>query len=171
VSRILHIALRLGAGAAAAALLVPAASAAKVNWNENAKDGKVPVMNFQIESFTFTARSWSAHVSVKNLSKTTIKIGNEFGAAIYSDDHTTNLDDVIGFATADSFEPARPTELKPGASWSGVISGTGTLKSSQSARYARVVFGPLTGLPGQSKPVFWVTDHWLTLQPTGGLVI
>ena len=49
--------------------------------------------------------------------------------------------------------------MRRGASWSGTIGGDGTLSSSASLRYARVVFGPLRGLPGQKGEVFWITGR------------
>ncbi len=122
-------------------------------------------MGFQVSSLVFTKTGWSAKVSLKNLSKSTIAIGNEFGAAIFSDGATTNLSKVIGFAVAQSFSPARPKKLAPGRSWTGKISGTGHLSATTAIRYARVVFGPLKGMPGQKGPVFWVTNHRLPLKP------
>jgi hypothetical protein len=150
-----------------AAALAAGASAGKVSWNETAKNGKVAVVGFTVDSLTFGGAKWSAHVTIHNLSKHTIKIGNRFGAAIYSDGKTEDLNEAIGFAYALKFSPARPTALKPGASWTGTIGGDGRLQSSRSLRWARVVFGPLTGLPGQSRAVFWITDHALTLPPSG----
>jgi hypothetical protein len=61
--------------------------------------------------------------------------------------------------------------LAPGASWSGTIGGDGYLHPSKTERWARVVFGPLKGLPGQSSAVYWVTDHALRLAPTGANII
>jgi hypothetical protein len=165
--RVSKIRLGLGVAVAALSLAVPAigASAATVHWSETAKDAGASVMGFKVDSFTFTKSGWSAKVTLKNLSKTTIKVGDNFGAAIFTDHVTTDLSQVAGFALAQSFSPARPTKLGPGQSWSGTISGTGHLKASSAVRYARVVFGPLVGMPGQKGPVFWVTDHWLPLVP------
>jgi len=159
--------LALGAGLVFLTLAISAAgaTAATVHWNETARNGSVAVMGFRVNSFAFTKTGWSANVSLRNLSKTTIKIGDNFGAAIFSDHVSTDLSQVLGFALAQTFSPARPTKLGPGDSWTGTISGTGHLKASSAVRYARVVFGPLTGMPGQSGPVFWVTDHSLKLVP------
>ena len=145
--------------------LAVGASAGKVSWDEKAKDGKVAVMGFHVHSLAFGKRRWSAHVTFTNLSKQTIRIGANFGAAIFGDSKTEDLSRAIGFALALRFSPARPTALAPGASWNGTIGGDGTLSSSASVRYARVVFGPLRGLPGQKGAVYWVTDHALRLQP------
>ncbi len=162
-------AIRLGLAASlvVAGVLLGAGgvSAATVHWNETAKNGTAPVMGFTVGSLTFTSNGWSAQVSFKNLSTKTIEIGNNFGAAIFSDHTSTDLNRTVGFALAQTFSPARPTKLAPGASWTGKIGGTGHLNASSAVRYARVVFGPLVGMPGQSKPVFWVTDHWLPLVP------
>lgn len=153
--------------ALAAVALVPVAGASRVAWDETAKDGKVPVMGFRVDSLTFGKGTWSAHVTMSNLSKKPIRIGNQFGAAIYDDGTSENLDRAIGFAVALTFSPARPTVLEPGATWRGTIGGDGELKASASTRYARLVFGPLTGLPGQKRSVFWVMDHRLVLPPSG----
>ena len=61
-----------------------------------------------------------------------------------------------------SLPPGR-LALKPGATWTGMISGTGQLAASRPSLYARVVFGPLTGVAGQTAPVYWITDHSKTL--------
>ncbi|HWE80898.1 MAG TPA: hypothetical protein VG265_04560 [Gaiellaceae bacterium] len=154
-------------GLVAAVSLTAASSAARVTWDEKAKDGKVAVMRFQIETFTFGKNAWSAHVTISNLSKQTIRVGNNFGAAIFGDSKTEDLRNEIGFAVASTFKPARPQVLKPGASWTGTIGGEGQLQPSGSTRWARIVLGPLEGLPGQSGAVWWVTDHALTVPPKG----
>jgi hypothetical protein len=148
------------------ASLAGGAAAGKVSWDEKAKNGNVPVMSFRVDSLSFGKQSWNARVTFTNLSKQTITIGANFGAAIFGDSKTEDLNRAIGFAQTLRFSPARPTALPPGASWTGTIGGDGTLNPSPSARYARLVFGPLGGLPGQKGPVFWVTDHALTLQPS-----
>ena len=152
--------------AIAAASLAGRAAAGKVSWEEKAKNGDVPVMGFRVGSLSFARTSWSARVTFTNLSKQTVTIGADFGAAIFDDSKTEDLNRAIGFAVALRFSPARPSTLAPGASWSGTIGGDGTLNSSASVRYARVVFGALGGLPGQKGAVYWVTDHALTLQPS-----
>jgi hypothetical protein len=40
--------------------------------------------------------------------------------------------------------------------------GTGRLTSTQRL-YARVVFGPFSGIPGQGRPIIWITDHMTTV--------
>jgi hypothetical protein len=152
--------------ALAAASLTGGAAAGTVNWDEKAKDGKVAVMGFRVASLAFGKQSWSAQVRLTNLSTKTITIGDNFGAAIFDDGTTEDLSRAIGFAYALKFSPARPTALRPGASWNGTIGGDGTLEASAAVRYARLVFGPLRGLPGQKRAVYWVTDHALRLQPT-----
>ncbi len=149
------------------ASLVGGASAGKVDWNEKAKDGKVPVMGFRVDSFVFGKTTWSAHVTLTNLSKSTIDIGDDFRAAIYADSKAEDPSQAIGFALVFTFSPARPKSLAPGASWTGTIGGYGSLTSSGAVRYARLVFGPLRGLPGQKGAIYWITDHALTLPPNG----
>jgi hypothetical protein len=148
-----------------ASSLAGGAAAGKVAWNEKAKDGKVPVMGFRVDSFAFGKKTWSAHVTLTNLSKSTIAIGDNFRAAIYADSKAEDPSQAIGFALVFTFSPARPKSLAPGASWTGTIGGYGSLTSSGSVRYARLVFGPLRGLPGQKGAVYWITDHALTLPP------
>ena len=152
--------------AVAAASLAAGAAADRVSWDEKAKNGNIPVMGFRVGSLSFGKTSWSASVTFTNLTKRTITIGAEFGAAIFGDSKSEDLNSAIGFAVALRFSPARPTSLAPGASWSGTIGGDGTLNSSASVRYARVVFGPLGGVPGQKGAVYWVTDHALALRPS-----
>jgi hypothetical protein len=167
-TRIRRIGLTLGASLAAAAVLaVPAFSALGVNWNETAKDGKVPVLSFHVTSLTIGKTGWSAHVSFGNLSKKTVKVGNQFGIAFFESATSEDLSKAAALAPATSFSPARPVALKPGATWTGVISGTGSLSASRPKLYARVVFGPLTGVAGQTAPVSWITDHAKALAATG----
>jgi hypothetical protein len=159
----------LGASLAVAALFAaPASSSSGVNWKETAKDGKVSVLSFHVTSLTIGTTGWSAHVSFGNLSKQTVKVGDQFGVAFFEDATSEDLSQAAALAPATTFSPARPTELKPGATWTGVISGTGTLAASRPSLYARVVFGPLSGVAGQTAPVYWITDHSKLLPPSGG---
>jgi hypothetical protein len=162
------MAVALGASLAAAALLaVPAFSALGVNWSETAKNGKVSVLSFHVTSLTIGKTGWSAHVSFGNLSKKTVKVGDQFGVAFFENATSEDLSKAVALAPATSFSPARPVALKPGATWSGVISGTGSLSASRPKLYARVVFGPLTGVAGQTAPVSWITDHSKILAAAG----
>ena len=141
----------------------PVSSADRLGWNEKAKYKGKSVMSYQVASLTITASSWSARVSFHNLSHKTIRVGNEFGVGFWPSSTATSLSEAIGFATATKFSSRPPAVLKPGASWSGVIGGSGQLASGTRV-YARVVFGPFTGFPGQSTAVVWITDH---AQPMG----
>lgn len=146
---------------------MPAFPALGLNWKETAKDGKVPVLSFHVTSLTIGKTGWSAHVSFGNLSKKTVKVGNQFGVAFFENAKSEDLSTAAALAPATSFSPARPVALKPGVTWTGVISGTGRLSGSRPSLYARVVFGPLTGVAGQSAPVWWITDHSKVLAPAG----
>jgi hypothetical protein len=149
--------------AAALCVLAPAsATAGRVGWNETAKIGGARVMSYRVDSLSVRKDGWSARVSFKNLSRRTIHVGSDFGLAFYTDPKTTNLSSAVGFATATRFSTPIPTVLKPGASWSGVIGGSGQLSMSGMV-YARVVFGPFTGMPGESAAVVWITDHTTTV--------
>jgi hypothetical protein len=167
-ARARRLAVLFGTSLAVAALLAaPAYPALGLNWNETAKDGKVPILSFHVTSLTIGTKGWSAHVSFGNLSKKTIKIGNQFGVAFFESATSENLADAAALAPATSFSPARPVALKPGATWTGVIGGTGQLSASRPSLHARVVFGPLTGVEGQTSPVYWITDHSKTLPAAG----
>jgi hypothetical protein len=156
-----RIGLLLAVAAATGLLLAAAGQAQRVNWHETLKQGKANVMTYSVDSITFGDQGWSAHVTFKNVSKSTIGVGTEFGVAFYRDTKTYVLSQAA-VAPATTFSKKLPTSLKPGASWSGTIGGAGKLTSSQKV-YARVVFGPFSGIPGQGQPIVWITDHMKTL--------
>ena len=135
-------------------------------------------MTYTVDSLTFDAKGWSAHVSFRNISHVSIamSVHRQFEAAFFADPKTENLTQAVGVAPATMFSSKLPTLLKPGASWTGTISGTGRLATNQRV-YARVVFGPFSGLPGTTTSVVWITDHSLTLGkattrvgPTGPII-
>jgi hypothetical protein len=150
--------LAIGAVAAVCLLTAPVAAAEKLGWNEKAKFEGKPVMSYTVTSLTFDKTGWSAKVSMRNLSKRTIKVGNEFGVGFWTNGKATDLTQAVGLATATKFSTRPPTSLKPGQSWSGTIGGDGKL-NRQNVIYARVIFGPFADFPGQSAPVVWITDH------------
>jgi hypothetical protein len=140
-------------------LSAPAATAGRVGWTETAKVDRQSVMRYQVTSVTIGKANWSARVAFSNLSSKSIRVGaTRFGIAFYSDSKTERLSEAIGFALATKFSATPPKTLKPGASWSGMISGSGSL-SADGEVYARIVFGPFSGLPGEGKSVVWITDH------------
>jgi hypothetical protein len=149
--------------AVALCVLAPAAaSAGRVGWNETAKVRGARVMSYRVDTVSVRKNGWSAHVSFKNLSHQTIRVGAEFGLAFYADGKATSLTQAVGFASATKFSTKTPTSLKPGESWTGVIGGSGNLTMSGRV-YARVVFGPFTGMPGENSSVVWITDHATTV--------
>jgi hypothetical protein len=165
---LLRAAAVLGASIVVAGLfVVPAFSGTGLNWNETARNGKVPVLSFGVTSLTIGKTGWSARVSFGNLSTKTIRVGDQFGVAFFTDSKTTNPAYAAALAFATSFSPARPVSLKPGATWSGLIGGIGQLSASRPSLYARIVFGPLTGVSGQASAIYWITDHSMTLAPAG----
>jgi hypothetical protein len=144
-------------------VLAPAAAGAtRVGWHETAKVAGARVMSYRVDSLSVRTSGWSAHVSFKNLSTRTIRVGSQFGVAFYLDPNAEDLTYAVGFASATKFSKPTPTVLRPGASWTGVISGSGTLLLSGRV-YARVVFGPFTGVPGESTAIVWITDHKTTI--------
>jgi hypothetical protein len=167
-TRVRRLAVALGASLAVAALFaLPAFSSTGLNWKETAKSGKTPVLSFAVTSLTIGKGGWSAHVSFGNLSKQTVKVGNQFGVAFFADATTTNPADAAALAPATSFSPARPLALKPGVTWTGVISGTGELSGSRPSLHARILFGPLSNVTGHTSAIYWITDHSTTIAPSG----
>lgn len=136
----------------------PAAGAERLGWNEKAKYAGKPVMSYRVVSLTFGRTGWNARVSFRNLSKQTIRVGKQFGVGFWTSRTATSLQEVAGIAAATKFSSKVPTELKPGESWTGVIGGSGRLQAGARV-YARVIFGPFTGFPGQRSSVWWITDH------------
>ncbi|MBV8480266.1 MAG: hypothetical protein JOY72_08175 [Actinobacteria bacterium] len=144
-------------------LVVPAAAnAGRVGWNETAKVAGKRVMTYRVDTLSVGSGSWTAHVSFKNISSKTIKVGSQFGLAFYLDPKAEDLTAAVGFAQATKFSTPTPTTLKPGESWTGEIGGSGSLSSGLHV-YARVVFGPFTGVPGESSSIVWITDHRTTV--------
>lgn len=139
-------------------MLAPAAAAAGSGWNESAKVGGQSMMTYTVDSLTFGTKGWRAHVSFDNVSKATIAVGSGFGVAFFGDARTVDTTKAVGFAVASTFSTKLPKSLKPGASWTGVIGGVGRLTRSQRV-WARVVFGPFTGIPGIGGKIVWITDH------------
>src|SRR5262245_23190850 len=136
----------------------PVAGAQRLGWNERAKYAGKPVMSYRVVSLTFGKNGWNAHVSMRNLSQKTIRVGKSFGVGFWTSRRATSLREVVGFASATTFSSRVPAVLKPGQSWTGVISGGGSLNTNARV-YARVIFGPFTGFPGQRTSVVWITDH------------
>ena len=115
-------------------------------------------MTYTVDMLTFSPKGWSAHVSFRNISHATIGVRSQFGISFFLDAKTETLSQQVGFAPATTFSTKLPTSLKPGDSWSGTIGGTGKVTTTGRI-YARVVFGPFSGLPGTSSAVVWITDH------------
>ncbi len=163
--------------AATAGLLVaPAFAAKKLHWNETYKNSAGRVLNFQVTSLSVTQSTWTAHVSFQNLSKKTVKVGNQFAIAFFATAKTEDPAKASSLVQATTFSPARPTVLGPGASWSGVISGTGQLSTKTTSGFVRILFGPFLDVPGQKGTTYWITDHETSVPATsvassgGGLV-
>ena len=143
------------------------ARATRLGWDETARDGKAAVLRFRFDSLAFGASGWTAQVSITNVSDKTIRIGDEFGVEVYANPSTTDPAKGLAFGDATSFSPPRPSLLKPGASWSGVVGGKGKPPDSAAARYLRLIVGPFSGVPGQKRPIIWISNHSLRLQGTG----
>jgi hypothetical protein len=155
------------AGAVAAGLLVaPAFATTGLHWNETFTDSAGKVLNFRVTSVTVTQTRWTAHVSFANLSKRTLRVGNQFGIAFFANAKTTNPAHAKVLLEASAFSPKRPTVLKPGATWSGTITGTGQLATTKTSGYARILFGPFADVPGQKGVTYWITNHETPVTPT-----
>jgi hypothetical protein len=144
---------------AAATLAAPALATQKLHWDETFKDGSGAVMDFKVTSLTVTQETWTAHVSFANLSKRVIDVGNQFAIAFFVNAKTSNPARASALVQATTFSPARPTSLKPGATWSGVIGGTGQLSTPTTSGHARILFGPFQHVPGQKGVTYWITNH------------
>ena len=144
--------------AAACLVAAPVAGAERLGWDEQAKYAGKPVMSYRVVSLTFGKSGWNAHVSFRNLSKQTIRVGNQFGVGFWTSRKATSLQELAGLASATTFSSKMPAVLRPGESWTGVIGGKGQLHAGGRV-YARVIFGPFTGFPGQRSAVWWITDH------------
>jgi hypothetical protein len=147
----------------ACAVTVAPASAARLDWRERAFDGRVAVLRFLVTRLTVGSSSWSAQVSLTNLSRRTISVGDQFGVALYPSAGGSSPGEALLVAYATAFAPRRPHRLQPGATWSGAISGRAPFGASSASRYARVVFGPLRGVPGEKRAIFWITNHRLEI--------
>jgi len=175
------------AAATAVALVVlfaaPAGAvpASHVNWKETWKVNGVPVLSFKVTSVTVGETKWTAQVSFRNLLHRTVKIPrNSFGIAFYASAKLTAKTPPEAYGLAKTFSKPRPSQLAPGSSWTGVISGLGRPAITGKA-WVRIVFGPFSNVPGVSKLSLWVTDHALVLtlgakpakpaKPGGPLVI
>jgi urease beta subunit len=143
-------------------------------WRETATVKGKPLMSFTVDKVSIGSQRWSAHVSFRNLSKRTVRVGNDFGLIVYRKATIEPNTRPEAFGRATSFSTPRPLRLEPGASWSGTIAGPGRPKVTGMG-YARILFGPFTGLPRGPDPFLWITDHSIPLDfsPSGstGLVI
>jgi hypothetical protein len=153
------LATALSATVAAGLLVAPAQAAKTLNWNETFKNADGKVLNFRVTSLAVTQTRWIARVSFTNLSKQTVHVGNEFGIAFFANAKTTDPIHSSALLQATTFAPKRPTVLKPGATWTGTISGVGALETAKTSGYTRILFGPFTGVPGQKSATYWITDH------------
>ena len=172
--------LMLFAAAAATTAVVaasPALGARPVSWKESAKVHGDPVLTFEVKTLSVGKSGWSARISVHNLSRRVVRVGNVFALTFYKGAKITPTTKADAFGQATKFSPRRPATLAPGATWSSVISGTGRPQPALTGKvYARVVFGPFYNVPGWPKGFFWITDHSRTInltpkQPNNGLVI
>jgi hypothetical protein len=160
--------IALAATAAAGLLAAPAQAAKRLNWDETFKNADGKVLSFRVTSLTVTQTGWTAHVSFSNLSKQTVHVGNEFAIAFFASAKTSDPVRASALVQATVFSPKRPTVLKPGASWTGTIGGSGKLETTKTSGYTRILFGPFAGVPGQKSATYWITDHE-TLVPATSL--
>jgi len=159
----------LAAVAGAAVLAAAGQSAPTLGWDESAQVSGNDVLSFKVDSLVIGKTGWSARVSFRNESKQTLRVGNVFGLTLYRGAGITPTTRADAFGPATAFSPRRPTTLRPGASWSGVIRGTGHPQPKLTGKvYARVLFGPFYNVPGWPRPFFWITDHARPVRLAGG---
>jgi hypothetical protein len=157
----------LGAGVLVAGAVgaAPALGERALNWSELAKVRGHGVFRFKVQSISIGKTGWSAHVSFRNVSNRTVRVGNVFGLSYFRGSQITPTTHFDAFGRATGFSPAKPATLRPGETWAGVIRGRGH-PSLTGKVYARILFGPFYGVPGFPNPYYWVTDHARTVQLT-----
>lgn len=145
---------------------------ARLGWAEP-YPAEAPALVFGVSSFTVTPSGWTADISVENRSDVGWEVGGarheaalQFGVMLFPNDDLDELQrrnrdlDLPTLRAATSYRPALPVVLKPGTTWSGVISAPGALAGDL---WVRMAFGPFTsaGKPpkGTASPVQWFTDH------------
>jgi hypothetical protein len=151
-------------------LVVPAASGQYLGWNETATIDHTKAMRYRVQSLTLTKSTWKASISFQNLTKQPLGVARGFGIAFYADPKTQALAKAVGFLPVNRYSKPLPKTLAPGATWTGVVSGIGSLTTTQVV-YARVIFGPFTGLPSEKTAQVWITNHNLPVgQPSGPVI-
>ena len=146
--------------------------AMELAWNERTPETG-PGLVFRVHRFAVTEDGWEADVEVENrteipwiLGEDPVAVSQSFGVMLFATgdldevEQRSDASDLPGLRPAQTFVPALPSRLAPGASWRGTISAPGKLAAG---RYVRVVFGPLiaVGKPPEGVPAqfVWITDH------------
>ena len=146
--------------------------AAELAWNERSP-ATGPGLVFRVFRFAVTDDGWEAEVEVENrtgiaweMGVDPVAVDQSFGIMLFATgdlgevDERSRNSDLPGLRPAQTFVPALPARLEPGASWRGAVSAHGNLAAG---RYVRVVFGPLVALgdppEGMPRRFVWITDH------------
>jgi hypothetical protein len=151
--RVLLVALVATAALAGAAL----ADTVNLGWQETAKKAGHAQLTFTVKSIEFGNGGWTVTATFRNVTKTTVHVGREYGLLLLRTKGVSEAELGKGAASfARSFSKPLPAALRPGESWTGTFSGTGTPPTGV---YVRVIFGRFTGGFAGTRGFYWVTDH------------
>jgi hypothetical protein len=167
---------------AATAAIVPVAGALApavqprtltLNWVEKTSPYGYPPMTFSVESVTVDGSRWTVRASVVNRSGSAVKVTRgdretsayRFGLLVPSPNpcHPSTFGgcwhDPPVLLGAQSTRPQVPSTLKPGARWTGTISGFGKLPNKERIN---VTFGYFV-TAAKPEGFAFVTDHTFRL--------
>ena len=165
------------AGCGSTDVAVPAAvkappQTAQLSWNEPYPADK-PALVFGVSAFTVTRTGWRAEISVRNRSTVAWEIGGPdgaparaFGVLLFPTGALEDLErrnregNLPAIRAAQSFRPALPAVLKPGATWAGTVAAPGALAGGLWVRLSFGAFRSVGTPPEGAQPqVVWFTDH------------
>jgi hypothetical protein len=146
--------------AVAAVLLAPSAQAQQqisLNWREHLSYQNRPIMSFRVDEIQLRANSWSVRAKYTNLSKVNVTyVKNVFNLGVWT--RVTATCKHVGLP-ARRFVPPIPATLRPGRSWSGVISGSGRPPPRAFLRFVFALFRGPPNAYGPHHSFGWITDH------------
>jgi hypothetical protein len=157
-------------------IAVPAASAKtiRLNWTERIPAGfGYPVLEFHVTGITYDDKHFAVHASVKNRSKSPVKIHQtgknqtlpRFGVKLPPvvcrwQRYPSCLSGGSILVAATTFSKPLPAVLNGGATWRGTFSGDAPMHKSIKVA---VTFGNFVA-PRQQKGFSWATQHVVKLR-------